>query len=285
MDRNISVRFYQIEHPNDGSPQFHQILQQLNELEVHDREGGLDDGQVTLRLESIIDQNNIFLGDITRVQTRNLPGHVEEDSIERLPVNRIGHNAAFLFDPETGCLALQFDMSIGVGRVCRYLRSKSHGADFGRLPYLKRDTLNRFRNETPTKLRLKVARVRNFRDLGDNKTDFEEQFEYWSRYYDAPSIEIILATRGEGNSLDHAGVWNTIRRWLGFREEIEGIKNIECDTVESENSFNFIKDLLCEETTLELPDNDPLESRRIRLQYVRRAYDQHRDYVKGQYGS
>jgi hypothetical protein len=71
--------------------------------------------------------------------------------------------------------------------------------------------------------------------------------------FDAPSIELILSTRGEDKSLDAAEVWNTIRRWIGFRGEIEGIKNVEADTIESDKAFNFLKDLLFDESTLELP--------------------------------
>jgi hypothetical protein len=246
---------------------------------VHDREGGLDEGTVILRLESLSEEGGCLIGDITRVQSRNLPGHVVEDSIERLPVERIGHSAAFLYDPSTDCLALQYDISIGVGRVCRYLRSKSNGADFRRLPYLKRDTLERFKKETPTRLRLKIARVRNFRDLDNERTDFEDQIERWSHAFDAPSVEMIFATRGEGKQLDFAEVWNTVRRWIGFREDIEGIRNIEVDTIESDKAFNFIKDLLYEERTLDLPDNDPIQSRKVRSDYVRECYEQHREYI------
>ncbi len=280
MDRVVTVRFYQIEHPNDGSPRVEQILRDIVSRPRRDREVGLDDGAVVLRLEELGDGGNILIGDLTRVQTRNLPGHVQDDDVARLPVDQIGHSAAFLFDVETNCLAMQFNMQMGVTRFSRYLRSFGHGADFGRLPYLKQDTLERFRHQTPTKLRLKVARVRNFRDVAEGKTEFEEQLEEWSRLFDAPSIEVILATRGEGNQLDDASVWNTVRRWMAFREQIGGIKNIEAETLESDKAFDFIKDLLEESETLNLPDNDPQSSREDRAAYVRRVYDQHRAYIR-----
>lgn len=280
MDRHVSVRFYEIEYPNDGSARVEAILNNLAGLPKRDREAGLDNGEVVLRLEHLEERDGLILGDITRVQSRNLPGHVVDDDVARLPVDQIGHSSIFLFDPATGCLALQFNMSMGVGRFCKYLRAISHGADFQYFPYLKRDTLDRFRNETPVKLRLKVARVRNFRDIPQGKTDFEEALEGWSDLFEAPSIEVVMATRGEGRQLDGAEVWNTIRRWLGFRNEIEGIKNIEATTIESDRAFNFIKDLLFNETILELPDNDPIESRRVRAAYVRQCYGEHRDYIR-----
>jgi hypothetical protein len=244
----------------------------------------LDEGAVTLRLEHLAEDDGLLIGDLTRVQSRNLPGHVNEAGVGRLPVERIGHSCVFIYEPDTGCLAMQFDMSMGVSRFCRYLRSKSHGADFMRLPYLKRDTLERFRVETPTKLRLKVAKISNFRHIPNNTTDFEEQIERWSNVFDAPSMEIVMSTRGEGNSLDAAQVWNTVRRWIGFKGDIEGIKNVEAETIESDKAFNFIKDLLCDESTLDLPDNDPVRSREVRTEYVRQCYGRHRDYFRAAAG-
>ncbi len=284
MDRHVVVRYYEIEHPNDGSPLFEGILRDIAKRPVSEREASVDDGAIILRLENLSESNDLLVGDLTRVQSRNLPGHVSSTGVDRLPVEKIGHSAAFLFDPETGCLALQFDQSMGVSRFCRYLRAFSNGADFRRLPYLKPDTLTRFRGQTPTRLRLKVAKTRNFQHVREHTSDFEEQFEHWSQQFDAPSIELVLSTRGEGKSLDSAQVWNTIRRWIGFKGEIEGIKKIEAETIESDKAFNFLQDLLYDESTLDLPDNDPEGSRTVRTEFVRTCYDRHRNFFRGAAG-
>jgi hypothetical protein len=286
VDRTVTVRFYEIEQPNDGSRRFEDILRELAKLPKRNREGALDDGAVVLRLEHLWQDNDgILIGDLTRVQTHNLPSHVIDENVERLPVDEIGHSAVFLFDPATGCLAYQFDMRMGVGRLCRYLRYFGPGASFRHFPYLKRNTLERFHDETPVTLRLRVARVRNFQKVPEFKTDFEEQLEEWSQFFDAPSIEIKFSTRGEGKELDRAGVWNTVRRWIRFRDEIEGIKNIEAKTIETDKAFDFIKDLLFEEETLNLPDNDPDASRDTRIEYIRAVYSQHRDYIRSVSGA
>jgi hypothetical protein len=285
VDRTVTVRFYEIEQPADGSRRFEDILRQLAAQPKRAREGALDEGAVVLRLESLEEEDGALIGDLTRVQTHNLPSHVIDDTVERLPVDEIGHSAVFLFDPLTGCLAYQFDIRMGVGRLCRYLRQFGPGAAFRHFPYLKRNTLERFRHQTPVKLRLKVARVRNFDRVPEHRTDFEEQLEEWSRFSDAPSIEIVLSTRGEGRELDRASVWNTIRRWMRFRDEIEGIRNIEAKTVETDKAFDFIKDLLSEEATLDLPDNDPEQSRRIRIDYVREIYQEHKTYIQSVSGA
>jgi hypothetical protein len=278
MDRKVTIRFYEISTVGEGNADIEGALRMLNLLSKRDREVEVDDG-ITLRLEQIATHDGLLVGDITRVQTRNLPGHVVDDDLNRLPVDRIGHSSAFLYDPATRCMAVQFDMSLGIGRVCRYLRTALPGPDFSYLPYLKGDTLARFRHQSPTRLRLKVARVRNFARLGAAKTDFEDQIEEWSNLFDAPSVEIILSTRGADNMLDRAHVWNTVRRWIGYKDVVEGIKNIEADTLETDDGFNFIKDLLQEDDVLDLPDNNPLASREVRQQYLRECYEQHRAYI------
>lgn len=280
MDRKVSIRFYEIEYPDTSSRPFEDILRDLSDLPKRSREFGLDDGEVVLRLEELSEIDGLLIGDLTRVQTRNLPGHVVDDDIARLPVEAIGHSVVFLFDPQSKCLALQYDLRMGVGRFCRYLRAASGGGDFTHFPYLKRDTMARFRRETPKKMRLKIARARNFQNLPVEKTDFEEQIEEWSEAFNAPSVEIRLSTRGEGRQLNSAQVWNTVRRWISFKGEIEGIKNIEVETIESDRAFNFINDLLYNDATLDLPDNDPVESRSMRTVFLRECFSQHCNYIR-----
>ncbi len=280
MDRKVSIRFYEIDYPNNDAARIEDILQDLAGLPKLERQIGLDDGEVTLRLEELEVSDELLVGDLTRVQTRNLPGHVIDETVERLPVEAIGHSVVFLFDPTTNCLALQYDLRMGVGRFTRYLRA-ANGSEFGHFPYLKRDTMARFRDQTPKRMRLRIARARNFENIPIDKTDFEDQIEEWSHMFDAPSVEIKLSTRGEGRHLNSAVVWNTVRRWIGFRGEIEGIKNIEVETIESDRAFNFINDLLYNDTVLDLPDNDPIESRAIRTAYLRACFDEHRDYIRG----
>jgi hypothetical protein len=85
--------------------------------------------------------------------------------------------------------------------------------------------------------------------------------------------------------LDKAGVWNTVRRWIRFKDEIEGIKNIEAKTIETDQAFDFIKDLLSEEAILDLPDNDPDASRSTRMEYIRAMYTKHKGYIQSVSGA
>lgn len=95
MDRNVTVRFYEIHRNSPNSPTMEDALRSLGALPKRDRENEIDDG-VTLRLEHLEEEHGLIIGDITRVQSRNLPGHVVEEDVNRLPVDRIGHSTAFI---------------------------------------------------------------------------------------------------------------------------------------------------------------------------------------------
>jgi hypothetical protein len=279
MDRDITVRFYEIVSAVEGAAPVEDILDRLAGDRKRRREVDVGDG-IVLRLEHLERDGALRVGDITRVQTDNLPGHVTDDDTARLPVDEIGHNVAFVYDPDTRCIALQFDTKIGVGRITRYLSHFGRRSSFSHMPILRQDALDRFERETPKKLTLRVASVRNFRNLGNERTDFEDQLETWGRLFGAPSIEITVSTRGNEDGLHKGRVVNTIRRWLRMRDEIDGVAKITGETIESDEGFNFIKYLLKERETLDLPRNDPAEGRRIRLRYVKGSYDEHRGYLR-----
>lgn len=279
VDRDVTIRFYELVNNHQGGPPPEQILRELMGKRPRERES--DEPGVRLRLEELTEADGLLIGDITRVQTDNLPGHVTDDATGPLPVNEIGHEIAFCYDPETHYIALQFEVKIGIGRVAAYLQAFGGPSEFGHFPVLTKDALARFGRERPKKLTLRIGRVSNFRHAEADTTDFERALEMFGRLFDAPSIEVTIATRGEDNQLDRAETWNTIRRWLGFREKIEGIQAIRAETIESDDAFNFIAQLLKENDTLELPNNAPPKGRKIRMAYAKECYDKHRKYLRG----
>lgn len=278
MDRDVTIRFYEIQPVGEGQA-FEDVLRELDALPKREREEEVA-GSITLRLEHLQEQGGLLLGDITRVQTQNLPGHVTDDENARLPVDQIGHPAAFCFDPETRCIALQFDIKIGIGRVCDYLNHFADGVRFGHMPILQPDALDRFENETPQRLTVKVARRRNFDNADTELTDFETMIDQMGAWFGAPGVEITVSCRATDDGINKQRALDTIRRWLGLRDEIEGITKISGATIESDDAFNFIKFLLKEHETLDLPDNDPLDGRARRIRHVRSKYAHHRAYLR-----
>ena len=278
MDRDVTIRFYEIQTFGNGRS-LNDILGHLDTLPKREREQEVA-GSITLRLEYLQTRDGLLLGDITRVQTQNLPGHVTDDENAPLPVNQIGHPAAFCFDPETHCIALQFDIKIGIGRVTDYFNHFAEGMKFGHMPILQPDALDRFENETPQRLTVKVARRRNFENANTQLTDFEEMIDRMGAWFGAPGVEITVSCRATDEGINKERAVDTIRRWLGLRDEIEGVTKISGATIESDDAFNFIKFLLKEHETLDLPDNDPQDGRARRIQHLRSKYALHRAYLR-----
>jgi hypothetical protein len=278
MDRDVTVRFYEISPVNAGQDSAEQMLRDIYALHANDRE---KDVGVVLRLEHLEDRNGLVLGDITRVQRENLPSNVTDDAAEPLPVDQIGHHAAFCLDPETNYIALQFDQKIGINRFANYLGQFKRETQFGYLPVLNQAALERFGKETPQRLTVRVSKIKNFKKVRHEVTDFEEALEKFSELWDAPTIEITLQNTGRDGSIDRARTVNTVRRWLRMKEEISGIGKIEAKTLETDEAFNFIKQLLRESSTLELPNKDVLKGRRVRVDYAKNCYDKHRGFLRG----
>lgn len=278
MDRNVTVRFYELRWPDDGPENISGAFAALHQSPRRERERPVND-EIVLRLDDYGEGDGLIWGDIVRVQSDNLPSHVREDSSDPLPVDRIGHHAAFVFEPETRYLALQFDMKIAVNRFCNYV-SQFTGTNVGHMPVFRPNTLQRFENETPTSFTVGVSGIRNFAGIGPNKEDMEDQLEDWAGIFGATNIEIKVSARADQGGLDKNAVIQKLYRFLGLREQIEGVRKIQANTIESDKAFNFINDLLKEHDTLELRPNDPDYNRRKRLDFVRECYDEHRPYLR-----
>lgn len=283
MDRDVTIRFYEIRATEGAGILLEDVIREINDLDKLARERVVSN-DITLRLEFLEERGGVLFGDLTRVQTENLPGHVTDEENDPLPVDRIGHPAAFCYDPVSGCLALQFDVKIGVGRVCGYFSQFADGENYGYVPFLRPDALENFEEETPKSFTVKVARRQNFQNADVPLSDFEEKIDAMGALFDAPSVEVTVSCRIEDGGLDKATVLDNLRHILGRRAEIGGINKVAGATIESDEAYNFIKFLLKEHDTLELPANDPVDGRQMRLRFVRRVYARHRDYLRAAAG-
>lgn len=282
MDRSVTSRFYGIETTGDGLT-LEEVLRRMSHMALRERQAGAG-GEIVIRLEEVWNRDGLISGDFTRVQTRNLPSHPTDDASNPLPIDRLGHHSAFCFDPRTQVMALQFDVRTAIGRVCSYLSRFGEGSSFTYLPVLRQDALARFEEETPTKLRVKVARVNRFRDLAiDDGGDFERGLARMASLFDAPTIDVTVSARGRDGGLNEGSVLDTVRRLLRLREQGEGIKAIIAETDESADPFNFVQQLLKYTEVLELPDNDPTAGRAARIDFVRRCFQEQLGYLRAAY--
>lgn len=284
MDRNVTVRFYLIESVGHAGLLFADALRQAWARPLAERESEAGDG-VVMRLEHLEEADGLLLGDLTRVQTENLPSHPTHQASDPLPIDRLGHHTAFCFDPLTRVIALQFDIKMAVGKLCRYARAFGGGKRYSYVPVLQQGALERFEHETPTKFTVKVAKVNQFANFNDELTDFERGFEQMGALFDAPMVEITVTARGRDGGLDKNSVVQCIRRLLGLKERFNGIRSITASTDETNDPFNFLRHLLKNTELLDLPANEPAVARLARIGFTRRCIDDQLDYLRAAYGA
>ncbi|MGB3721328.1 MAG: hypothetical protein WA979_00735 [Pacificimonas sp.] len=279
MDRDVTVRFYQLKPEGDIVETAEETLRRIGKVAKRERERDVGN-DIRLRLEMLSERKGLLFGDLTRVQTDNLPGHVTDDENARLPVDEIGHSAAFCYEPDTRYLALQFDQKVGVGRFCNYIANCVESGHYGHLPVLRDGALERFEDEKPTKFNVKVSGIANFASVGRSRSDFEDQLEQWSSFFGDADIEIIVSKRATSGGVDKDSVMSTLRRLLQLKEKNPGVTKLGAETMESDTAFNFISQLLREKDTLELLPNDPALNQEKRIRFVREMYVQHRAYLR-----
>jgi len=282
MDRDVTVRFYEIEHTGQGRT-FADALRAADALPLPQRERFVGDG-INLRLEHFAEFDGVITADLTRVQTDNLPSHPTEEATDPLPVNRLGHHAALCYDSVSKIVALQFDMKMAAGRLCRYGNSFGNGSSFSPLPVLEEGALDRFEHETPTKFRVKIAGVRQFAaTAGQDIDDFELAIERLGNYFDAPTVEVIVSARMSQGGLEKGAVSGALQKMLAMANQIRGVKAVTAETDESPDPFNFLRHLLKRTETLDLPANEPAVGREMRIGFARRCFDEQRDYLRARY--
>jgi hypothetical protein len=284
MDRDVTVRFYRLEPIPPGGQSADAALREIDAFPMNERHLDVGNG-VILRLEELQNIDGLLVGDFTRVQIENLPSHVTANRLEPLPVDHIGHSAAFCLNPATMVMALQFDMKMRIGRTCTYLSGFRNFTRIGYMPVLEEGALETFLDQTPKKFSVKIARVNQFSESGWHSDDFDRTLEHLGAMFGAPTIEIKVSTKGRDSNLDKSSVKTRIKRFLRLREEDSGVvvKSITGETHESEDAFNFITQLLKSTRTLELPSNDPEATRRIRMDFVRECYNENRQYLDRAY--
>lgn len=281
MDRDVTVRFYEIEHAEMGLS-FAETLNVINGLTLLDRQALAGDG-ITIRLEELRSARGLMFGDFTRVQTSNLPSYPTPTSTDPLPIDQLGFHSAFCFDPTTNIIALQFDMKMAVGRICTYARSFGQGTHFQPVPVLREGMLDEFERETPTKFKFRVAQVHRFVDSVSEPADFERAIAGFAERFDGHAIEIKISTRRSNGGLEKDSVLDAVRKLLRRRNEFGGVQAITAETAESADPFDFIKALLKMNETLDLPENDPTAGRDMRVDFVRECFEQHLSYFRTRY--
>ena len=276
MDREVSVRFYEIISA-EGQPNLGDAIRRIGAIpDKTNRQRGLARG-LDIRLEHLEERGNLLLGDLTRVQTENLPGQVTAVDVEELPFGELGHSIAFCYDTAVGALALQFHLQAQVKRVLQYFGEFAPNSSFVEFPLLDAASVASLTDKNIKRLSFRVSGIREFRDADANANDFERGLARMASLLDAPQVEVVLSTRPRSDDyLDENAVVGFLRRMLRRRANGDTtVKKLVAETAEDEDPFNFITQLLKTKETLDLPANDPVRARQVRIRFLHRTYGEH----------
>lgn len=129
MDRVVTARFYEVVGMDVGLP-FKEAIEKVAAIASRaDRERNLGNDLV-LRLEHLETHGNLTVGDMTRIQTENLPGAPSDDTLNPLQDDKLGHSFGFCFDSATNSLSLQFHTQAQVGKIMSYFSEFSEGGHY-----------------------------------------------------------------------------------------------------------------------------------------------------------
>lgn len=280
MDKQVTARYFQItKTPRDGIS-FEKALEAAYRNTARDRERNVL-GSVRIRLENMVPQGDLVVGDFTRVQVDNLPGQVTDSGLSALPFPKIGHSAAFCYDPVCQVLMLQHASFLGCRRVCDYAAQFAGSTAFAPFPVSGAQSFAQFQSETPTKFRVRIASATHFgTDVGSG--DFEKDISDFAKEFEGHIVDITVSMGHAKGNLDSGKIAQVIKRLL--RRPDNDVRALEAMTRESDQPYDFIKTLLRSERLLDLPANDPNAARQVRYNWVLSEFLGQQQYLRSRHG-
>lgn len=280
MDRRVTAQFHAVYFAG-GEIDLVEAVRRVEALDLPSRERTLGNG-IKLRLEDASYENGMVLAELTRVQSENLPTEVTPTGIGPLPLPEIGHASSLLYDPVSRVMVLHFAPFMTASRVCEYLSAFSGSTVYAPYPVINQATLTQLRDETPTKIRIKVAHATQFSDDPNPHGSVRGNFASMARALNGHVIDVSISVGHSSEPLHKPSVLSTITSALGWTDV--DVKSIKVSTEESEIPYDFVRQLLKMPDELELFDRDPIRSRAVRYNHLRHAFETQRIYLRANYG-
>ena len=268
MDRVVTARFYEVVEMDVGVS-FREALENVDNIITRaDRERDLGNDLV-LRLEHLETHGNLIVGDMTRIQTENLPGAPNDVTVNPLQDDRLGHSFGFCFDTTTNSIALQFHTQAQIGKVMSYLSEFSNGGQYAGLPILNEAMVEMLQDRTATKFQMNISSLSRFIAANeDNGAPITVGMARLANNADAKRLNFTMtATRDD--PLETRSLIQMARDGLRAKSVNSSVRSIKVETAEDDYPLDLMGGLLKRSDRLDLPSNDPTRSRPIRLRQVR----------------
>jgi hypothetical protein len=211
-----------------------------------------------------------------------LPSEVHPEGTRALSVeNPLGHGIAFRHNHKLGVLAVQYDTRVmGPVRILQYLTQKAEPSSLKIKPKLRSDDLwERFgRGETRT-FEIAISNPQNMEKLADADEPVASAIRRMGDAYAAPKISIRMSM-GHRRGVLRETIAPTIRSFFQAMStgtlQVDTMKaSVERGEGVANDDINFIDELLSEKLTLDLPENDPERSYKLRALALKSAMQTH----------
>jgi len=277
MENWITIRFFKVHTTNSADPTLDVLINNIDKIQPpSQRESEL--GQfLRVRLERTSVAGSYISGEVTRIQSQNMPSEVHPNETKPLSVTTpLGHGIAFVYNKSKNVLAIQYDTRIlGPSRFMDYLFAKGGNSSASLKPILRQDAWERFNKGEPKKFEITVAPPDNFNVLDYDGEAVLRSIKAMAEAHKAATVTISVSVgRSRKNHLQN------IRKTINslFEAGTSGKLNVQKMKAVMENEdrshdrhIDFLHELLSKREKLDLPENDPDLSYNRRNSAIRAA--------------
>ncbi|MGU3496300.1 hypothetical protein ACLBXM_19850 [Xanthobacteraceae bacterium A53D] len=276
MDQNVSVRLYRLSRPDEAAPRISDVLKMIGNLSHADRERKLGTS-LDVRLELIEEENShIICGEMTRIQSTNLPSEISSTSRTSLSLNsRLGHSVVFRVNHHLGLLGFQYDKrTCAPARFFQYLTEFVPAAKYNVEPILRDDMWERFDRSRPRKLQIAVASPSDLSVVEGEASTVLSAIRQMGEAYDAPKVSIELSMGHASGGLS-SRVKDLVKKLIAAndRDDIDLTKLKAMGSADGlyDSDVDFLGEMLAFTETLELHARDPDINYELKIQYLKRV--------------
>jgi hypothetical protein len=290
MDRLINVRLFSVELKDGAGLSFSSALQRAITRTIQEREEELEP-DVVIRLERLTSQHGLFCGEFVRLQANNLPPKaLRGKPIESLGVASIGHTTAFAFDPKLSVLALQLARNgITATRIALYAEALAIGTSYDILPVPNEEIWEKLKKGGVRGVEFRVSSPNELRSIDTQTQSVKRGIAAMKESLQATQIEVTMTmARGEANMNRKKAV--ALFGWLQRerQEERGGVSKLKArinsEDSEATETLNLIGGHMGDKELLELPNDDPNASYRLRRDYINLVLEKNRKVLEAMYG-
>lgn len=279
MDRRVTVRYYEIVEADHSEP-FEDTLERISSIPTRaDRERVLGE-DLTLRLETLRRHTDIIAGDFTRIQTENLPGSPDADTLNPLRDDKLGHSIAFTFDIPTRTFSIQFHLNAQTSKIIQYISTFTDDSVFVAYPVLNQAMIASLKEKTIKKFEVNVAKVGPYLEATkDEDAHFLRRMNKIAKDQGTERLNVQMSASAD-YPLTGKTVMQAVKSAYLANSRNNSVRTIKVTTDEDTDVLNFLGGQLKKFESLDLPSNLPEESRKIRVKKLREWHRNHLPYLR-----